>query len=104
VTRLAGATRYSTAVAVATHGVNEAGLHWDDLALATGENFPDALTGGVLQGLDDSVMLLTLSSSLSPEVAAVLDENDGSINQVKFLGGPGAISQTVRDQVGQVLQ
>jgi putative cell wall-binding protein len=104
VTRLAGATRYETAIAVATHGVDEAGLAWDMLALATGENFPDALAGGVLQGQSGSVMLLTLSSSLTPSTAATLTQQKDLIGTVRFLGGTGAVSQTVRDQVGQILQ
>ncbi|MDP2234657.1 MAG: cell wall-binding repeat-containing protein, partial [Actinomycetota bacterium] len=42
VTRLAGGDRYETAVKVATYGVDHAGLGWTRVAIATGENFPDA--------------------------------------------------------------
>ena len=104
VMRLAGATRYSTAVEIATHGVGSAGLHWDGVAIATGEIFPDALTGGVLQGRTGSVMLLTPGSELSPDTETALRANKDAIAEVKFLGGTGAVSQTVRDQVVQALQ
>ncbi len=103
VTRLAGGNRYSTAVAIATHGVAN-GLGWDRLAIATGMNFPDALAGGVLQGRDGSVMLLTPSNSLDMSVAAVLEANKAQINEVRYLGGLNAINQSVRDDVMAILE
>lgn len=102
VTRLFGGTRYETAVAVATYGVNH-GLGWNRLALATGEKFPDALAGGILQGLDGSVMLLTRSNSLDPAVAAVLTAHANEISEVRYLGGTSALSQGVRDAVANLL-
>ncbi|MDZ4655671.1 MAG: cell wall-binding repeat-containing protein, partial [Coriobacteriia bacterium] len=104
VERLAGVNRYATAVAVATYGVDHCGLAWNSLAFATGTNFPDALSGGVLQGRDGSVMLLTNPFALSDEPEAVLRANKASINEVKFLGGLGAVSQAVRDQVIAALE
>jgi Tol biopolymer transport system component/putative cell wall-binding protein len=104
VTRLAGPTRYETAVAVATHGVEDAFLRWNEVALATGENFPDALAGGPLQGRSGSVMLLTHTATLTPSTSTALDEHKDAIATVRFLGGAGAVSQAVRDQVSQVLE
>lgn len=98
VDRIAGANRYATAVAVATYGVNN-GLHWDGLAIATGEKFPDALAGGVLQGRDGSVMLLTPTATLDSSVAGVLAANKTTIAEVRYLGGLNAVSQAVRDAV-----
>jgi Flp pilus assembly protein TadD len=49
-TRLEGLNRYVTAVAIASYGVNSAGHVWDRVGIATGEDYPDALAGGVLQG------------------------------------------------------
>jgi hypothetical protein len=90
-------------VAIATYGVDNAGLSWDGVALATGKNYPDALAGGVLQGQNGSVMVLTETNTLSPDTAAALTANAGSISSVVYLGGLGAISQTVRDQVEAIL-
>ncbi|MDY0341701.1 MAG: leucine-rich repeat protein, partial [Coriobacteriia bacterium] len=104
VDRLAGGTRYSTAVAVATYGVNTAGLSWDGVAIATGENFPDALSGGALQGASGSVMLLAYPGYLHTEVGTALTANKASITEVRFLGGTGAVPQTIRDAVVQKLQ
>jgi putative cell wall-binding protein len=103
-TRLYGPNRYDTAVAVASYGVANAGLSWDKVAIATGENFPDALAGGVLQGLDGSVLLLTPTLSLNANVAATLTANKALITEVRFLGSTAAVSQTVRTAVTNILQ
>lgn len=101
--RLAGNNRYATGVAIAIYGVDSAGLAWDGLALATGENFPDALAGGVLCARRGSVMLLTDGASLSSPVDAVLEDNRDMIGDVYYLGGNGAISQAVRSTVASML-
>jgi putative cell wall-binding protein len=103
-TRLSGANRYDTAVVVATYGVTSAGLGWDKLAIATGTNFPDALAGGVLQGLDGSVLLLTPTNSLNATVGARLAANKAAIFEVRFLGSTSAVSQTVRTNVWTILK
>jgi putative cell wall-binding protein len=72
VARLAGDTRYSTAVAIASWGVSDAGLGWDRVGIATGQDYPDALAGGVLQGKVGSVMLLTLPTTLHASTATAL--------------------------------
>ncbi|HSQ21398.1 MAG TPA: cell wall-binding repeat-containing protein, partial [Coriobacteriia bacterium] len=103
-TRLEGATRYETAVNVATYGVSNAGLSWDKLAIATGTNFPDALAGGVLQGKNGSVMLLTTPTALHYSVRTVLEANKLSIYTVYFLGGSNAVSDIVFDAVVGILE
>lgn len=102
--RLAGDNRYATACDVAQYGVDNAGLDWDRLAIATGQNFPDALAGGVLQGRSGSVMLLTPSTWLDGDVAQILAINQAAIGEVRFLGGTAAVSQAVRDSVASILE
>jgi putative cell wall-binding protein len=104
VTRLAGPTRYHTANTVAGYGVSSAGLKWDCLALATGQNFPDALAGGVLQGLEGSVMLLTQGTQLHDVVGDTLNANRAVIGEVRFLGGTGAVAQSVRDEALSLIE
>ncbi len=104
VDRLSGANRYDTAVAVATYGVEQAGLGWNHMAFATGEDFPDALAGGALQGASGSVMLLAYPGYLHPGVQAALVANKADITEVRFLGGTGAVPQAIRNAVIQALQ
>jgi len=103
VMRIAGATRYQTASGIAQYGV-DSGFHWDGVAIATGQNFPDALAGGVLQGASQSVMLLTTSAQLDPSARAALEANRNDINTVTYLGGDGAVSPAVRAAVGDALR
>ena len=103
-TRLAGPTRYATAVAIASYGVGGAGHTWDRVGIATGLDYPDALAGGVLQGKVRSVMLLTLPTSLHPDTASALGTNAGAIDTVTFFGGTNAVSTSVRTAVLQLVQ
>ena len=62
--RWAGTTRYETARAVAEKGVEEGFASWSYVGVATGENFPDALAGGVAAGSSYGVIALTGSTAL----------------------------------------
>ena len=114
VARVAGNTRYDTAVKIATLAVNgsiaetsKLGISvkdrhgWDRVGITTGQNFPDALAGGVLQGKAGSTMLLTNPTKLSEPTGKVLASQRGDIEMVTFFGGPLALSQDVRDAVIQ---
>lgn len=103
VSRLGGRNRYHTARLIATFGVNQHGFAWDRVAIATGENFPDALAGGVLQAKANSVMLLTNTATLNPQTAEALSTNRAAITRVTYLGGLAAISQNARNQIAAVL-
>jgi putative cell wall-binding protein len=103
VVRLGGNTRYETAVAIATYGVDEVGLSWNGVAITTGANFPDALGGGVLQGKMGSVMVLTDPAKLSPATGSALTAARTSIHRVSYFGGLNAVSQNVRIAVAALL-
>lgn len=102
--RISGSDRYSTGVAIASFGVEQAGLKWDGLGLATGERFPDALCGGPLCGERGTVMLLTPISSLSPYTADALTAHRDEISEVCYLGGNMAISPAVRSAITNLLR
>src|SRR5690242_3960232 len=65
--RIAGATRYGTAAAVATKAYPTTN---DRVIIASGENFPDALAASGLAGKLNAPVLLTKSASLSDEAKA----------------------------------
>lgn len=104
VERVDGPNRYATAVAVAGYGVKHAGLHWGLVGITTGENFPDALAGGVVQGKAGSVMLLTRSYVLETATASAIKGNKGDIDTVTYFGGANAVSPTVREAVANALK
>ncbi|MDP2233964.1 MAG: cell wall-binding repeat-containing protein [Actinomycetota bacterium] len=101
--RLSGSTRYETAVAVADWAVSTQSMSWDKAAVATGLDFPDAISGAVLQGRSRSVLLLTDPSALSTAVEQALDAQRAAIFEIRFLGGEYVLTEELRDQVIAVL-
>lgn len=102
VERVDGLTRYETAAAMADFGVAN-GLDWKNPAIATGQTFPDALAGGVLQGKKNSVLLLTPSTSLDPVVNTALLNHRADIASLTYLGGRGSLSTGVRNAAEAIL-
>ncbi|MCK0112591.1 cell wall-binding repeat-containing protein [Ornithinimicrobium sp. F0845] len=95
VVRLSGADRYATAAAV-SESAYPAGA--DTVYLATGHDYPDALVGAALAGSQGAPVLLTQQGTLPVSTQAELTRLAPS--QVYLFGGVGAISETVRTQVG----
>ncbi len=98
VTRLAGPTRYETAAAIAD-AVFPSDVPPDgQVYAATGENFPDALAGSVMAGLRGAPVLLVPTASAVP--SAILQQM-GRLTpaQLIVLGGTGAVSQQVVDEL-----
>ncbi|MCU1343918.1 MAG: hypothetical protein JWL70_184 [Acidimicrobiia bacterium] len=90
VTRVSGASRYDTAVAVSRRSsANGAGTVY----LATGANFPDALAGGPVAGAAGSPLLLVPGRCLPGAVRTEIDRLGA--NRLVLLGGEGAVSASV---------
>jgi len=102
-TRIAGVNRYSTSALLAEWAIEGLGMIVSRPAIATGQNFPDALAGGVLQGSDYCPLLLTPSASLNASAAAVLSGHRNEIYELRFLGGTGAVSPAVRTAARELL-
>jgi putative cell wall-binding protein len=89
VERLGGVNRYATSALVSQHfapGV-------PTVYVASGQNFPDALSGGALAAHRDSPVLLVGRTSLPDPVRAELVRLQPG--QVVVLGGPAAVSDAV---------
>lgn len=82
VTRLAGADRYATALAVARDGLGSP----KTVFVATGLAFPDALTAGAVAARRDGAVLLTRGETVPADVAAYLRNTAGIV--VHAVGGP----------------
>ncbi|MHB8740222.1 MAG: cell wall-binding repeat-containing protein, partial [Coriobacteriia bacterium] len=102
--RLAGLTRYETAIAVATHGVDKYGMSWNNLGIATGENYPDALCAGPLLDKNNSVLLMTHTASLTPATATKLAAVKASVVQYYLFGGTGVITTATRASIATALE
>lgn len=94
--RLSGQDRFGTNVAV----LNEFSSQFDfnKMYIATGNNFPDALSGSALAALTKSPIILT-GTGLLPETKAYIDSNISRINEVYILGGEGVVSNSAVEGV-----
>jgi hypothetical protein len=95
---LVGETRFETAIAVAQEVVGEPTV----IGLATGFAFPDALAGGAFMARRGGPMLLSGGEALPASVGSYLGALDGLEAAILF-GGPAAISETVRQEVGLIV-
>jgi len=107
VDRVAGDTRYETAVALAQFATGSVGFgvaDWGFVGLATGQNFPDALSGGVATGKMQGVLLLTRTDALPASTHDAIAGHTADIHTVMIFGGVGAVSQDVEDAVTQLIE
>jgi len=102
VERLAGATRFETALRLAEHG-DALGLSWSNLGLATGYSYADALAGGVAQGATGSLLLLTPGTSLDAGAAGAITTHRAEIGRVRCFGGTAAIGDAARAQIDSAM-
>ena len=96
--RLAGATRYGTAAAIAG---DEAFATPSHVIIATGENFPDALAASTLSGArGEAPILLTETARLTQETSAGLDSlRAKGVNSATIVGGTQAVSQATQTAI-----
>lgn len=87
--RLAGQDRYLTAVEISKEGWDTA----NNVILATGEAFPDALCAAPLARKYDAPILLTESKSLNPEVFNEIKRLKAQ--NIYIVGGTGAVSTDI---------
>jgi putative cell wall-binding protein len=107
VTRLAGANRFETAVAIAdymkafmcgTPCGDVTPLYADGVILANGRNFPDALAAAPLSITGEGSLfpiLLTETNSIPAATAAWHVANSDTLQRVWVVGGPAAVSNAV---------
>jgi putative cell wall-binding protein len=91
VTRLAGANRYDTAIAISEAWGNDA----TTVTVASGLGFADALAGVPLAWIEDGPILLTPPDTLPASVATRIAELDP--DEIFLLGGTAAVSDAVFD-------
>lgn len=94
VVRVAGSDRYATAAALLPDGPVE------EVLVASGSNFPDALAGVPLAVQSGAALVLTDRDTLpEPTRGALVDLAPG---RVTILGGPVAVGPAVADQIAAV--
>jgi putative cell wall-binding protein len=99
-TKLAGADRYATAVAVDT-SVFAGGP--TTLGVASGVQFPDALSGGVYQAHFGGAMVLSDPAVLPTTTSAYLTSVKSTVTTTAIFGGSAALSASVQTAIDAAL-
>ena len=98
VRRVAGPDRTATAAAIADLAVDELGLAAEEVLLARGDFFPDALAAGPYGGVRQAPLLLSPEPRrLGVAAAAWLSDRCERIGLVSAIGGPAAVDEAVLD-------
>jgi putative cell wall-binding protein len=100
-TRIAGASRYDTAVAASQDQFATAGSA-KAVVITRGDTYPDALAGGPLAAKLGGPLLLTPSTSLLPAVQTELLRVLPKGGTVYILGGTSAISSSVEAAITEL--
>ncbi len=101
VARLGGSNRWETARVInATATAN--GLSMERFVVCTGENFPDALTGGVLAARCNAPLVLTRRDSVANPTRALFEPRPETIVWY-VLGSDGAVTANVENAIASML-
>lgn len=96
VTRLSGANRYATAAAISEHAFPDGAT---TAYVASGADFPDALSGGSAAAAVGAPLLLVSPTGAVPAATAAELERLG-VTDIKLLGGEAAISAATATALG----
>jgi putative cell wall-binding protein len=105
VERLAGASRFDTAVAVAAAAAARHGDGQRPAVLVSGENFPDALPAGALAARLGAQLVLFPRGDLraAPAVARFLGEWADALTSAVIVGGPAAVGDLPGQQAAAAI-
>lgn len=96
ITRVAGADRFETAVAISQHGYPNAS-DVDTVLVATGLEFPDALSSAPLAAKLGAPLLLTMPGDLPAVTSAEIARLNPS--KIVLVGGPNVVADAVESQL-----
>lgn len=94
--RIGGETRFSTAAEIALEDYPQGA---DEVIVASGEVFPDALAGAPVAAEIDAPVLLTRRDEVPDATMSALSELDP--DHVTILGGPAAVSEETAATISQ---
>ena len=96
--RVYGQTRYDTAIAAAERYKEATGSKFENVIVAYGQNFPDALSGGYLAKVKNAPILLVKDTEEN-RIADYISRNLSSGGTVYLLGGTGVVSSAFESKV-----
>lgn len=100
--RFAGKDRYETAVKVAKGIKDIAKIDVDTVVIASGENYPDALTAAPLAGANFAPILLT-KKDVIPQSTMDYIKQTKTIKRVIIVGGKTSVSEEIEKQLKGII-
>jgi len=97
--RIDGVDRYDTSANFSQWAVDNAFADWAAVGIATGEKFPDALSGGAGIGSRNGVVLITPRATMHDSIADKLGDVGAMVTSLEVFGGEGAVSAEVYDEL-----
>lgn len=88
-------SRYDVGVGAAKWAVASLGFTLPTVYIASGEQFPDSVTGGLMAGRAMHPLVMTASRTASAPTAAYLAANRAVITKIVVVGGVSVVSDTV---------
>lgn len=99
--RLGGSNQYTTAMKIADDFKKTLGVSkFSNIVIATGKNYPDALSGALLAKTKNAPILL-ISDKMADKVIAYIQANLKSNGTVYILGGEKAVSANIENKLSQ---
>ena len=93
--RLGGLNRFETNISINSEFDKD--LNFDTVYLATGKDFPDALSGSALAARNNAPIILTEKASVPDKVLSFIKSKN--VKKVIILGGTGAVDQNVESKL-----
>lgn len=98
--RIAGETAYDTSIALADFLLTK-GMHANNVGVATGWGFADALSGAALCGKNNSILLLADASNVRA-VKDVIEPHKSEITNAYIFGGEKVVASTVYEAISEL--
>ncbi|HHJ98454.1 MAG TPA: cell wall-binding repeat-containing protein, partial [Actinobacteria bacterium] len=94
--RIGGADRYETATMIAEYAFAAGVMGYEEIVVATGESFPDALAAGPYAAKTRATLVLTRTASMPVSTGSFLGAHTSATKRIVFLGGIAAIKADTR--------
>lgn len=94
--RITGSDEYQRNIEVIKTFSND--IYWHTMYIATGNHFPDALSGSVIASKEQSPIIL-VGNIPAAGTKNFIDQKKALVTEYKVLGGEGAVSQIILDSL-----
>lgn len=97
------ATRYDTAADFADWAITNHFASASYVGVATGQNYPDALSASGPVGINGGVLVLVKTDSVPMSTSDFLTNYHASVSKAVIFGGPGVVTPTVFEEISTIL-